>query len=173
MHCDPPQAIHGLEANRSRCDALVDAAQHFAYTYLGNISKALYVRQALLSYNALFEDMAELMAQLGLGGGSGGGTGGAEGSMSLGSLLQQIKSFVVGRQGGGSSVSSQVQLEEKQQKGRQRQQQQKKKKTEQHEQPQRGEMAGRPRQQPRQRVQPRRQSGQEQLESLIQQLEME
>ncbi len=163
-----PQAIQGLEANRSRCDALVDAAQHFAYTYLGNVSKALYVRQALLSYNALFEDMGELMEQLDFGGGGGGGAGGGEGNVSLGSLLQQIKNFVVGRQGGASSAPSQVQQRGKQQKVQKQQKQQREKKKQ-----QQGGVSGRVRQQSGQRVRPRRQSGQEQLDSLIQQLEEE
>lgn len=86
------QVIQALEGDRKRYDRVVDSAQRFAYTYLSTHNKAMYVRQALRSYNALFEDMGELMAQLEVGSSEHRG-----GTLPLMELLLHIKKFAMSK----------------------------------------------------------------------------
>ncbi len=88
----PVQVIQALEGDRKRYDRVVDSAQRFAYTYLSTYNKALYVRQALLSYNALFEDMGELMEQLEVGSSEHRG-----GTLPLMELLLHMKKFTMSK----------------------------------------------------------------------------
>ncbi|KAG2440781.1 hypothetical protein HXX76_003637 [Chlamydomonas incerta] len=58
------QVLLELEKDPQRCQRVSAAAQQFAYTYLSQHGKAMYVRRALLKYNGLFDDMSNFMSEL-------------------------------------------------------------------------------------------------------------
>eukprot|EP00198_Chlamydomonas_reinhardtii_P001116 XP_001690451.1 predicted protein [Chlamydomonas reinhardtii] len=58
------QVLLELEKDPQRCQRVSAAAQQFAYTYLSQHGKAMYVRRALLKYNGMFDDMSEFMSEL-------------------------------------------------------------------------------------------------------------
>ncbi|KAG2442031.1 hypothetical protein HYH02_009823 [Chlamydomonas schloesseri] len=115
---DVLQVLLELEKDPQRCQRVSAAAQQFAYTYLSQHGKAMYVRRALLKYNGLFDDISDFMSQLvwepppdDLAGGSsssgGGSSGGSSGSgadaaaaagaggggLTLVGLMEQMKAF--------------------------------------------------------------------------------
>lgn len=67
--CIKPQVIKSIqEKSDEELQAIASAGQHFAYYYLSQHSKAMYVRKALQAYNRMFTDMEGLMARIGRAG---------------------------------------------------------------------------------------------------------
>ncbi|KAG2496742.1 hypothetical protein HYH03_005151 [Edaphochlamys debaryana] len=93
-------AIKGLEQDPDRAKKVSAAAQQFAFTYLSQHSKAMYVRRALQTYNGLFEDMDAFMSFLKVDEtktrpNNGPGAGGL--GLTLLGLLEQMKAFTTTR----------------------------------------------------------------------------
>ncbi|KXZ53929.1 hypothetical protein GPECTOR_6g847 [Gonium pectorale] len=103
------QVLKSLEADQARCRSVAASAQNFTYTFLGNHSKALYVRRALTTYNGLFDDMAGFMAGLQsgpLGAAEGvGAVAGRAGGLTLSGLMDHMKAYVE-RSGRGGAASA-------------------------------------------------------------------
>ncbi|EFJ50044.1 hypothetical protein VOLCADRAFT_89007 [Volvox carteri f. nagariensis] len=89
------QVLKQLRSDAPRCHRTAAAAQHFAFTFLSQRSKTLYVRQALRQYNSLIPDMSDFMEVLRIA------PGALERPLTLDGLLEQMSAFVASRTGGG------------------------------------------------------------------------
>ncbi|GFR51836.1 hypothetical protein Agub_g14300, partial [Astrephomene gubernaculifera] len=103
---DVLQVLTSLESDPARCHRVSAAAQQFAFTFLGQYSKALYVRQAVQMYNSLFEGggkggleaFVEGLGELGevdVGGEGGAGeAGGQQRQLTVVELMTRMKAFL-------------------------------------------------------------------------------
>lgn len=106
----PYQVLKSLEANPLRCQRIAADAQQFAYTFLSQYGKAMYVRKALWYYNSLVTDMQAFMTAMqwpvptvvAATGGSGAEALDREGEeaeagardLTLHELMEQMRSFI-------------------------------------------------------------------------------
>ncbi|EFJ45679.1 hypothetical protein VOLCADRAFT_94091 [Volvox carteri f. nagariensis] len=96
------EVVKDLEADPGRCQRISAEAQQFAYTFLSQHSKAMYVKRALVYYNSLLPDMEPFVEQLtwpaeGEAGGGGGPEEGGVGGLTLVGLMEQMRAFVGAR----------------------------------------------------------------------------
>ncbi|GIL83630.1 hypothetical protein Vretifemale_12300, partial [Volvox reticuliferus] len=92
------EVVKALEGDPQRCQRIAADAQQFAYTFLSQHAKAMYVRRALVYYNSLLPDMEAFVQHL-VWPQSAGDSGDDEegGGLTLIGVMETMKKFVGAR----------------------------------------------------------------------------